>query len=40
MREKKKKKSKCLKGTSAVASDSAGNAMKPERVEEAPSDGK
>lgn len=31
---RKKKKLKCLKGTSAVASDSAGNALKPERVEE------
>lgn len=34
-REKKKKKRlKCLKGTAAAASDSAGNALKPERVEE------
>jgi len=33
--EEKKKKLKCLKGTSAVASDSAGNALKPERDEEA-----
>lgn len=33
--KKKKKKFKCLKGTSAVASDSAGNALKPERDEEA-----
>lgn len=32
--EKKKKKLKCPKGTSAAASDSAGNALKPERDEE------
>lgn len=32
---KKKKKLKCPKGTSAVASNSAGNAPKPERDEEA-----
>lgn len=31
---KKKKKLKCPKGTSAAASDSAGNALKPERDEE------
>lgn len=33
MREKKKL--KCLKGTSAAASDSAGNAVKPERDDKA-----